>query len=87
MSTSHHKHAPWRKSVLIPFWTIQLLFELLMIAALALAVDVVTYYDEYDDIKNRKGFNTYFSLHACYECVTDTFIALLEFGSDYQRSA
>jgi hypothetical protein len=36
-----HSHAPWRKSILIPFWTLQLLFELLMIGLLAFALSVI----------------------------------------------
>lgn len=38
---STHAHAPWRKAVLIPFWTIQLLIGLLDLAILALAVGVI----------------------------------------------
>ena len=32
-----HNHAPWRKAFLIPFWVLQILLELLMIALLGLA--------------------------------------------------
>jgi hypothetical protein len=48
--SSQHKHAPWRKAVLIPFWCIQLFFELLDIIVLGLAVGVVNeWHNEYDD--------------------------------------
>jgi len=38
---NNHKHSPWRKSVLIPFWTLQLFFMLVMIALLALSIGVL----------------------------------------------
>ncbi|KUJ13875.1 uncharacterized protein LY89DRAFT_672147 [Mollisia scopiformis] len=45
---SHHAHAPWRKSVLIPFWSIQLLVGLLDLALLGLAVGVIVNWDNND---------------------------------------
>ncbi|PVH74037.1 hypothetical protein DL98DRAFT_40463 [Cadophora sp. DSE1049] len=45
MIPADHSHAPWRKTILIPFWTIQLGLELIMIALLALAVGVLVSYD------------------------------------------
>lgn len=42
-----HKHAPWRKSVLVPFWVIQLLFELLLIGDLALAENILINFENY----------------------------------------
>ncbi len=49
MIPANHSHAPWRKAVLVLFWVVQLLLELVMIALLALAVGVlVTYSDDYD---------------------------------------
>lgn len=38
---SYHGHAPWRKAVLVPFWTIQLLVGLLDLALLGLAVGII----------------------------------------------
>ena len=56
--SSNHKHAPWRKSVLIPFWVVQLIFELVIIAALALSVAAVEYYDDNGyDFTNKSSFN------------------------------
>jgi hypothetical protein len=46
---SHHSHAPWRKSILIPFWTLQLGFELLMIGLLAVAIGVLVYWQHNDE--------------------------------------
>jgi hypothetical protein len=48
-----HKHSPWRKSVLIPFWTLQLLLEFLMIALFALAIDVLVNYFNGDETINN----------------------------------
>ncbi|KAH7333370.1 hypothetical protein BKA65DRAFT_43388 [Rhexocercosporidium sp. MPI-PUGE-AT-0058] len=45
MIPADHSHAPWRKTILIPFWTVQLGLELIMIALLALAVGVLVHYD------------------------------------------
>ncbi|KAH6706240.1 hypothetical protein BKA61DRAFT_492515 [Leptodontidium sp. MPI-SDFR-AT-0119] len=49
MIPADHSHAPWRKSILIPFWTIQLGLELVMIALLALAVGVLVYDNNNDN--------------------------------------
>lgn len=46
---SYHAHAPWRKAVLIPFWTIQLLLELLYLALLALAVGSIVTWEHNND--------------------------------------
>lgn len=46
---SYHAHAPWRKAVLIPFWTIQLLLELVDLALLALAVGVIVTWEHNND--------------------------------------
>lgn len=47
---SQHSHAPWRKSLLIPFWVIQLLLEIILIAGLAVAESaLVVYHDNYED--------------------------------------
>ncbi|KAK0111254.1 hypothetical protein ONS95_001626 [Cadophora gregata] len=48
MIPADHSHAPWRKTILIPFWTIQLGLELIMIALLSLAVGVLVHYDNND---------------------------------------
>jgi len=55
-----HKHAPWRKSVLVPFWTLQLLLELLLIAVLGLAEGVLVNYDDFhnnDEIIDENTIN------------------------------
>jgi hypothetical protein len=44
-----HKHAPWRKSVLVPFWALQLLLELLLIGVLGLAEGVLVNYDDFNN--------------------------------------
>jgi hypothetical protein len=43
---SQHSHAPWRKTVLIPFWVFQIILELLMIAVFALALGVLATYKD-----------------------------------------
>lgn len=45
MMKDQHKHAPWRKTVLVPFWTIQLLLELVMIGLMGLALGVLVNWD------------------------------------------
>ncbi|KAN0110570.1 hypothetical protein V8E51_006957 [Hyaloscypha variabilis] len=58
MTASYHSHAPWRKAILIPFWTLQLGFELLMIAVVALAAGYLsTYVDgsDYDQVVDDNG--------------------------------
>jgi hypothetical protein len=42
MSASSHSHAPWRKAILIPFWVLQLGFELFMIVLLVLSVNCLS---------------------------------------------
>lgn len=49
MIPADHSHAPWRKSILIPFWTIQLGLELIMIALLSFAVGFLVHYDNNSD--------------------------------------
>ncbi|TVY56152.1 hypothetical protein LCER1_G002574 [Lachnellula cervina] len=51
---SQHAHAPWRKTVLIPFWTIQLGFTLAFIALLAVAMGVLVAWKQTDN--NMAGF-------------------------------
>jgi hypothetical protein len=46
---SYHAHAPWRKAVLIPFWTIQLLVGLLDLALLGLAVGIIVNWEHNND--------------------------------------
>lgn len=46
---SAHSHAPWRKSILIPFWTLQLLFEILLIGLLAFALSVIVTWNHNGD--------------------------------------
>jgi hypothetical protein len=46
---SRHAHAPWRKAMLIPFWTLQMFFMLVMIALLALAVGILVSWKNNDD--------------------------------------
>ncbi|TVY43701.1 hypothetical protein LOCC1_G004781 [Lachnellula occidentalis] len=46
---SQHAHAPWRKTVLVPFWTIQLGFMLAFIALLAVAVRVLGVWKQTDN--------------------------------------
>ncbi|KAL2065740.1 hypothetical protein VTL71DRAFT_3410 [Oculimacula yallundae] len=48
MIPESHSHAPWRKSVLIPCWTVQLGLELIMIGLLSVAVGVLVHYDNQD---------------------------------------
>jgi hypothetical protein len=36
-----HKYPPWRRVILVPFWTLQILFMIIMIGILALAVGVL----------------------------------------------
>ena len=55
---TYHSHAPWRKAICIPFWTLQLGFELLMIAVIALAAGYLsTYVDSsgYDEVVDDNG--------------------------------
>ncbi len=40
-----HKHTPWRKAVLVPFWVCQILLSLFMIAVFALALGVLANYN------------------------------------------
>lgn len=35
MGMSTHKHAPWRKAILVPCWAVQLFVEVLMIIGIA----------------------------------------------------
>ena len=46
---SRHAHAPWRKAVLIPFWTIQMFFMLVFIGLLAVAAGVLVSWEKNDD--------------------------------------
>lgn len=46
---SSHAHAPWRKAVLIPFWTIQLLVGLLDLALLGLSVGIIVTWEHNND--------------------------------------
>jgi hypothetical protein len=62
MAASYHKHAPWRKAFLIPFWVLQLLLELLLIALLALAESALVLWqqdinDDVDDGSLPSDFN------------------------------
>ena len=62
MAASYHKHAPWRKTFLVPFWVFQLVLELLLIALLALAESVLVLWrqdisDEVDDGSLPSDFN------------------------------
>lgn len=41
MIASEHKHAPWRKSVLIPCWTVQLFFEVWNVALLSAGLALI----------------------------------------------
>ncbi|TVY21591.1 hypothetical protein LARI1_G000159 [Lachnellula arida] len=47
---SQHAHAPWRKTVLIPFWTIQLGFMLAFIGLLAVATGVLAAWKQTDNM-------------------------------------
>ncbi|TVY36557.1 hypothetical protein LSUB1_G005831 [Lachnellula subtilissima] len=47
---SQHAHAPWRKTVLIPFWTIQMGFMLAFIALLAVAAGVLVVWKQTDNM-------------------------------------
>ncbi|RDW77602.1 hypothetical protein BP6252_05655 [Coleophoma cylindrospora] len=51
---TNHAHAPWRKTVLIPFWTLQLLFLLIM---LVLLVMVLVLADVAVNELNNDGYN------------------------------
>lgn len=44
-----HIHTPWRKSILIPFWVLQLGLSLFMIGTYALALGLVARYNSDDD--------------------------------------
>jgi hypothetical protein len=58
MTASYHSHAPWRKAILIPFWTLQLGFELLMIGLLALSVGYLSNYvddSSYSEVVDDDG--------------------------------
>lgn len=58
MTSSYHSHAPWRKAILIPFWTLQLGFELLMIGLLALSVGYLSNYvndSSYSEVVDDDG--------------------------------
>lgn len=44
-----HKYPPWKRAILVPFWTLQILFMLIIIGLLALAVGVLLQYDENED--------------------------------------
>jgi hypothetical protein len=46
MTASYHSHAPWRKAILIPFWTLQLGFELLLIGVVAVAAGYLSHYED-----------------------------------------
>lgn len=46
MVASYHSHAPWRKAILIPFWTLQLGFEILMIGLVAVAAGYLSHYGD-----------------------------------------
>jgi len=63
---SSHKHAPWRKSVLIPCWVVQLILLLALIGESALALAVVNdeyFYNEFNEYEVRKNvFNVYVPL-------------------------
>ena len=54
-----HKHSPWRKSVLVPFWTVQLLFMLVFIALLGLALGVLVTYDNNDEDWDDSRFDNF----------------------------
>ncbi|RDW61448.1 hypothetical protein BP5796_11340 [Coleophoma crateriformis] len=56
---TNHAHAPWRKSVLIPFWTLQLLFLLLMLVLLVMVLVVA---DVVVDELNNDGYDVGASL-------------------------
>lgn len=56
MTASYHSHAPWRKAILIPFWTLQLGFELLIIGLIALAAGFLNrYFDDTSYIEDGEG--------------------------------
>jgi len=43
---SSHKHAPWRKAILIPLWVIQLLLEGTLIITSAVTIAILASWDE-----------------------------------------
>jgi hypothetical protein len=58
MTASYHSHPPWRKSILIPFWTLQLGFELLLIGVVAVAAGYLSRYvddSSYSEVVNENG--------------------------------
>lgn len=57
MSASIHFHAPWSKAILIPFWVLQLGFELFMIVLLVLSVSRPSH--KVDEDGNNYGANTH----------------------------
>lgn len=54
MAASHHKYAPWRRAILVPFWVLQILLMLAISALLGLAIGVLNQYDANEDY----GFGT-----------------------------
>jgi hypothetical protein len=57
MPVSSYSHAPWRKVILIPFWALQLGFELFMIILLLLPVNCLS--RKVDEDRNIYGADTY----------------------------
>lgn len=49
---SHHKHAPWRKVVLVPFWIVQIFCMLCFIAIFAYLEEASWRPDEDGDVFN-----------------------------------
>lgn len=54
---NNHEHSPWRKSMLIPFWCIQIFFMLAFIALLGLAFGILATYDNNNEDWDNTQFN------------------------------
>jgi hypothetical protein len=57
MSASSYTHAPWHKAIPIPFWVLQLGFELFMIILLVLSVNCLS--QKVDEDGNIYGADTH----------------------------
>ncbi|CZT01875.1 hypothetical protein WAI453_007907 [Rhynchosporium graminicola] len=58
MIPESHSHAPWRNAILIPFWTIQLGLEAILIGLLSVAVGFLVHVDNnIDDYNSSSSFS------------------------------
>ena len=52
---SSHAYAPWRRALLVPFWFIQLLLEVIMIILLALSAGSLANPENKNDVVEPDG--------------------------------